>query len=63
MSNNFNDIGEQWLRDNDPLYGTSQSNYLTSERINKIHRKEIPFSAIKSPELCEIIGEPITYSK
>jgi hypothetical protein len=36
------DIAEDWLAQNDPLYGKKQSIYLTANRINKIYRKEKP---------------------
>ena len=36
------DIAEDWLAQNDPLYGKKQSVYLTADRINKVYRREKP---------------------
>ena len=36
------DIAEDWLAQNDPLYGRKKSSYLTANRINKVQRREKP---------------------
>ncbi len=36
------DIAENWLAQNDPLYGKKKSSYLTANRINKVQRREKP---------------------
>ena len=36
------DIAENWLLENDPLYGKKKSFYLTANRIDKVLRREKP---------------------
>lgn len=48
MKNEFNDIGEKWLKENDPLYGDRKnSSYLTNGMMNWAEHMEIPVSCIK----------------
>ena len=52
MKNDFNDIGEQWLKENDPLYGNRrESGYLTASQLDWVNRHEIPMSQFEENEL------------
>jgi hypothetical protein len=54
--NVFDDIGERWLKEHDPDYGKQKNTYLTSQRLDKVWRKEIPLSSFKG-DAFEYINE------
>ena len=59
MKNEFHDIGEKWLKENDPLYGDRKNNtYLTADMLDWTQRKEIPFSNLRDneSEILEHVG-------
>ena len=63
MDNLYCDMGEEWLVENDPLYGTEESTYLTANQLNWVHQKEIPLSAIQDSRVHELFGTPFDYSE
>lgn len=56
MKNSFDDIGEEWLKENDPLYGKrKQSGYLTSGMMAWTQHIERPLSGLTPKEQEQIM--------